>query len=625
MARTQNTHSALDELRQIQSEARAATSLDDLRYCFDRIQAIRYARPDDFETQLLLSEVQEEVIARARAIRSGFVTPLPESRPVTPAPSKTKLPPEEVAEIPADIPKVDPKTVKWAFYLAAIFTAAILASFFYLIQTARRINMTPNLGPAQQTTTAPGSEKAGSAPSSTSGTEANAPPPKPTVRLYTDLVPGTVAIDDNPPQDLKDGELVLDNLEPGQHSIKVSGRSGNAAFTFDVSQNAAPRVIGLPTASNAMAVLVSAQDGAGRLITSADRASVYLDGQSAGEVGTDGLPLKDLGTADHNLQVTRNKDRQLFVLTYTSAPALTVYVKSDPNTGTVVVKTGVDGASVSIDGKPYKRPTEHGQLRIPLKVGEYTISVHKPGYIDPPPQTVDVQKAEEAALDFTLEPAPAVATLDVRGAAPGTMIYIDRTFAAAAAADGNATIPNVPPGDHVVELRRDQALPKRFERTFHTGDVVTLSGPDVTLDRVVTENKPAAPPPDTAPPPTNTAPAAARRYTFVARGQVGGFFKRGKLQWYAGYLDPENYILFTLDGKRAIVREIRDGKTYEVNKVPFSLNSEESVQLDINVKQNSIEARVKKPDGDWTDLGSVTGWGRDFTQGRVGAYKQGEQ
>jgi hypothetical protein len=625
VARTPNTHSALDELRQIQSEARRASSVEQLRECFDRIQAVRYARPDDFETQLLLSEVQEEVIARARAIRHEAAIPLIESRPAAPTPPSPRLLPDEIAEIPADIRKIDPKTIKWAFYLAAIFTVAILAAFFYLIQTARRINMTPNLAPPQQSATTPGSEKPSSATASVPGAEANTTPPKPTVRLYTDLVPGTVTIDDNPPQDLKDGELVLDNLEPGQHSIKVSGRSGNAAFTFDVSQNTAPRIIGLPTASNAVAVLVSAQDGAGRLITSADRATVYLDGQPAGDAGTDGLQLKDLGTVDHNLQVTRNKDRQLFVLTYTSAPALTVYVKSDPNVGTVVVKTGVDGASVFIDGKPYKRPTERGQLRIPLKVGEYTISVHKPGYIDPPPQTVDVQKAEEAALDFTMEPSPAVATLDVRGAAPGTMIYIDHTFAAAAGADGNATIPNVPPGDHAIELRRDQALPKRFERTFNTGDVVTLSGPDVTLDRVVTENKPAAPPPDTAPPPTNTAPAAPRRFTFVARGQVGGFFKRGKLQWYAGYLDPQNYILFTLDGKRAIVREIRDGKTYEVNKVPFSLNSDESVQIDINVKQNSIEARVKKPDSDWTDLGSVTGWGRDFTQGRVGAYKQGEQ
>src|SRR5579875_1608270 len=191
---------------------------------------------------------------------------------------------------------------------------------------------------------------------------------------------------------------------------------------------------------------------------------------------------------------SQDNDRQRFVMTYTPAPVLTVYVKSDFPGGTVVVKTGQDGVNVSIDGKPYKRQTDHGQLRIPLRVGTYTISVHKPGFIDPPPAQVEVKKAEESALEFRLDPAPQVASLEVKGALPGTMVYVDRAFATSVAADGNATVPNVPPGEHSIELRRDQALPKRFDRAFRTGDVVVLSGPDVALEKVVTEAKPPAAP-----------------------------------------------------------------------------------------------------------------------------------
>ncbi len=60
-------------------------------------------------------------------------------------------------------------------------------------------------------------------------------------------------------------------------------------------------------------------------------------------------------------------------------------------------------------------------MRVPLKVGEYTIRVHKDGFIDPPPQTVEVKKAEESAVEFRLEPVPDIATLQIKGALPGTM------------------------------------------------------------------------------------------------------------------------------------------------------------------------------------------------------------
>jgi hypothetical protein len=625
VARSQNTYSALDELRQIQAEARKATSVDALRNYFDRIQAIRHQRPDDFDTQLLVSEVQEEVIARARTLRGDSSLAHPQAS----FPLKSRqdeLPPEEVAEIPGDVPRIEPKTLKWALYLAVLFTAVVLAAFFYLIQTARRINLMPNEASSLQTATSPtpGKQAANSSPAALPPAPTN-----PTLRLYTDLIPASYTLDDNPPQDLKDGELILDNLQPGQHSIKVTGRSGNAAFTFDVSEKSAPRVIGLPTASNAMAVLVSEQDGTGRLITNAEHSTVFLDGKPAGEVGTDGLELTSLGTTDHDLQVTQDKDRQRFVLTYTQAPVLTVYVKSDPNAGTLVVKTGQDEVNIYIDGNLYKRQTDHGQLRIPLKVGEYTIRVHKAGFIDPPPESIDIKKAEEAAVEFRLDPAPDIATLNVKGGLPGTMIYIDKNFAAVTGADGNATISNVKPGDHVIELRRDQALPKRFERLFHSGEVILLAGVDATLEKVVTESTPAPPPPEpgAAPAATSTSatapprlPVGTRHYSFQAQAHVGGLFKHSKLQWYAGYQDSGNFVLFTLDGKHASIHEVRDGKSYEVSKTPFNVDSNQWVQVDLAVKSNVIDARVKTADGEWTDIGSVSSPGRDFTQGKIGVY-----
>ena len=75
--------------------------------------------------------------------------------------------------------------------------------------------------------------------------------------------------------------------------------------------------------------------------------------------------------------------------------------------------------------------------------------MHKVGFIDPPPETVEVKKAEETPMEFHFQPVPQIATLQIKGALPGTMVYVDTDLAASIGADGNANITNVKPGDHV--------------------------------------------------------------------------------------------------------------------------------------------------------------------------------
>ena len=655
MDRSLNTPSPLDELRLIQYEARNSNSLDHLRFYFDRVQDLRRLHPDDFELQIQVAQVHEEIIDYARRLRDSAVVVNGAGKPAVDTPDVSAISPESVAgedgaETPPNVQRLDAKTWQLVTYLALFFAVLLFAAFFYLIQAARRSNLTPNeVAGQQQTGTSPADNSKGKPAMQNTAAATPEPlvPTGPTLRLYTDLIPGTVAIDEKQPEDLKDGELILDKLEPGRHSIKVVGRNGTSAFSFDVEEKTAPRVVGQPTASNVMAVLVSTQDGKGRLVTNAEHPAVLLDGKPAGAADPDGITLEELGKTDHDLQVTEDKDRQRFVLTYTAAPTLTVYVKSDPSAGTVVVMAGQDAADVFINNKPYRRQTDRGQVRIPLKVGEYTIRIHKTGFIDPPPQTVTIKKGEESAVEFKMEAAPEIATLQIKGALPGTMVYLDKDLAAAIGSDGNANISNVKPGDHVVELRRDQALPKRYDRTFRTGDVVVLSGPDVTLDKVVVESKPInAPAPAVAAPAATTAPSnglqlegqqvrkgggfvtyhvpkTSGRYSFQAQTRKSGLFKRGKLQWYAGYLDSSNFVLFVLDGKHAVIREVRDGRTTDLSRTPFDVEVNEWVQVDLSVKSNAITAKVKTQTGPWTDLAAVTSPGRDFTQDKVGFYIPG--
>ncbi len=641
-------HSApsLDELKQIQDEARSSNSLKALRVYFERVQELRRIHSGNFDVQLIVAEAQEEIIERARELRSKpgaadaddlFEKP---SRPESAAQVPIEMEPD--AESQPGTQRLNSKSWRRATFLALFLTAVICIVFFYLIQTARRINLSP---PAAATN--PKSSEPSKIP--VQNTTAGEPvvSSAPAVRLYTDLIPGTVSVDDGEAQDLKDGELNLDHLEPGRHSIKVAGRSGTASFSFDVSGNGTPQPVAPVTAVNAMAVLVSAQDGKGRLLTNLQQADIALDGKPLGQAGPDGLPLDDLGVADHELQVAQANDRQRFVLTYTPAPVLTVFIKSDPNAGTVTIIAKQDNVSIFIDDKPYRRMTENGQLRIPLRAGDYVIRVHKDGFVDPPPQPVTVKKAEESELSFTLTPVPELASLEVRGAAPGTAVFVDKQQVATVGADGIATAGNVASGNHNVELRLGGAAPKTLEREFQSGKTVLISGTEAAIEAPVPETKPAEKPAAPSTPAESASiagkpvdipgeqvrrgggfvhynvPRSPGHYSFEAHGKIGGFLKHDKLQWYAGYENSENYVLFTIDGKHATIRELRSGKPAEISRIPFNIGSGEWVQVDMAIKPGIISTKIKTPETGWSDLGSVTSDGRDFTQDRMGFYIPG--
>ena len=384
------------------------------------------------------------------------------------------------------------------------------------------------------------------------------------------------------------------------------------------------------------------------MITNAQPAELSIDGNSAGPIPPEGLNI-DVGTTDHDLQIARTKDRQKFVLTYAPAPVLTVFVKADPNTGMLTVSTKEDGVAVTINDKPYRRQTDHGQVRIPLRAGDYVIRAHKDGFADPPSQHVQITKGEESQLTFDMQTVPNVATLQIRGATPGTKVYVDKEFTGTVGPDGNGNYSDVKGGDHTVELRLDGSTPKKVQRRFQAGEIVLLSGPEVALEKELVESKPtpqpsvSAPPPPITPAETNSAvtsgvqvrrgggfvhynvPKNSGHYTFEAHSKLGGFLKHGRMQWYAGYQDSENYVLFSVDGKHANVREMRDGKMRDLGRINFDVISDEWVQVDMSIKPDSISARVKTREGGWTDLGVVNSPGRDFTQDRVGVYVPGNE
>ncbi len=648
MNTTRDLAAALDQLKSVRSNLAGARSLEDVRDLFDYVQSIRRTFAGDFDLQLAAAEVQEEIVDRGRQFKHDAPAPqTQERRPVSSFEGDEAVDPR-VAAAPEAV-ELDAKSWQRALYVGGFFAILLFAAFFYLIQMARRLNIDRPAAPAPAPLAVPAKEK----PAPDTSTPKPVPT-TPTLRLYTDVVPGTVSIDGKDPVDLQDGEITLENLAVGKHSINLLGANGKASFTFRVEDKKAPELTGSPTADNAMIVVVSTQDGEGKLVTNAVPSQVVLDGKTIGDVETDSIDLTGLGVTDHDLQIKRPRDQQRFILTYSVAPAMTVFIKSDPNAGSLLIMVGQDDAQIFLNDTPYKRMTERGQLRVPnLKVGEYVIRVHKPGFLDAAATVVHIIKGEEARVEFQLTPVPKVATLEVRGAQPGTTVFLDHDLLATIGGDGGVTLPGIKAGDHTIELHHDGFTPKRLQRSFAAGATVSLSGSDVLLDRLATNDKPSpiAPTQDqqqqtkaSATPPQQTEPTEKEttllsgeqvqrgggfviyhstngpgRYNFSAQlKKGGGFLKKERLQWFAGYQDPKNYILFQIDGKHLIIREVIDGKGTDTRRVPFEVDPNEWVQVEMNVHANDIDTKIRPANGAWHDAGSVPFGGRDLTHGKVG-------
>ncbi len=304
------------------------------------------------------------------------------------------------------------------------------------------------------------------------------------VRVFTDLESGKVLLDDQPAGDLQDGQFVLDNVAPGKHTLKVAGGREQAAITFESAPGAAPVITAPLAAKEIVAVAVSNLGGKTQVLSSLDGVPVSVDGQPAGQVGPNGLELPNISPGNHELKLGEGANERKMIVAVGPAPALTAYLQSDKNVGTLVVETGEDNAFVFLDGKEQRRPTRRGQLRIPnLPVKQYTVRVVKQGFQDEPEQRVEIRKGSESKLEFKLRPIPTVASLSIKGAQPGTQVFLEGRLIGSVQADGAFSQSNLSPGDHTIELRHEQYRPKRIQRRFAAGETVQLTANELAMER----------------------------------------------------------------------------------------------------------------------------------------------
>ena len=321
------------------------------------------------------------------------------------------------------------------------------------------------------------------APGSTRPVDLALQPLPATLRLYTDLEAGAVFLDDQPKGELQAGQLVLDNLPLGKHTLKVSSQQSEAVIAFEVPPGVMPVVSEPITTKDAAAVLMSNLGGRARLHSNSSSLKAGLDGRPVGEITPGGLALNDCTPGAHTLALGEGNSQREVLLEVGAAPTLTVHLFStaDRNVGTLVVLTGEDDVKVFVDGKEQRPATKRGQWRLPnLTPRAYAVRVVKEGYLEEAEQRIQVRKGEDARATFTLRAFP---SLVLQGAPAGAQVVLDRNVLGTVAPDG-AFSAKVTPGPHTIELRKDQYRPRRIQKDFAPGEAVRLTASDLAMDAV---------------------------------------------------------------------------------------------------------------------------------------------
>ena len=320
-------------------------------------------------------------------------------------------------------------------------------------------------------------------PSQTASVDMKLEPQPQTLRILTDLPQGQVVLDNQPPAELQDGQFVINNVQPGKHTVKVLSKGAEASFPVEIAVAQRPAVAGPVTVRNLVAVLVSSMGSNARVVTNSP-AKMALNGQPQTDATPAGVDLSGFRPGVNQIAVGEGKDQHVLAESFGPAPMLTAFLKSDLNIGTLIVSTAEDNVRVLLNGKEYPRKTQRGQLRIST-LGTVNVRVAKEGFEVTPPQTAEVKKGSEVRLEFKMQPVPQVATLQIREATPGAEVLLDQKSLGVVGDDGAFAANSVPPGDHTIELRKDQFLPKRMQRQFVAGRTVAVLGGEGVLAAAV--------------------------------------------------------------------------------------------------------------------------------------------
>jgi eukaryotic-like serine/threonine-protein kinase len=307
------------------------------------------------------------------------------------------------------------------------------------------------------------------------------------VQVNTNFPSGQVFLDGHQAGALRDGQFSLSGVSPGAHTLRITSGTAQFETEWQTATGALPQLQRPFTAKNVQATVIANLGRNGSIFCDCDAGAIKLDGNAVRgtKTGAQGIQLTDLQEGTRRVSIG---DRSLLV-DLKPNPALNVFLALDRDTGTLVIDANESGAKIYIDDRPYHRLTDRG-LRIPLDVARYTIRVEKDGFRSSSPQTIDLAKGEDKQMAFVLEPIRP--TLAIAGALPEAQVKVDGRVVGQTDSSGSFRA-EVTPGNHVVELTKQDYSDVRLSLGFAPGRTVRPDRSQIAMSRVVKAPPVAAP------------------------------------------------------------------------------------------------------------------------------------
>ena len=512
-----------DELNRLDAEIRRSTDVYTLRPIHDRLEELARQCAGDPAILNAIASLRANMVSHGQRLMSvsgqqAAAAPPPEPPPAA-MPPQPPPPPQQPT-----LPPPSPAAFNWkrAAAVGGVLGLLVAAAGIYTVRSARKakddtsisnntmvalktnppgasirvngevkctsdcnIELAPGSYEIQAVLPGyePGASKLNVAANTPANVDITLTPLPLSVRLYTDFTAGKVTFDGAPYGDLQDGQLILDRIAAGKHTIKVAAAASEAQFEFDAQPGRQPVIAGPLTARNTLAILVANAGRQTRIHSSIPTLKVAIDGNPAGDATPAGLEVNTLQPGDREFSVDDGATKRNLLVSISAQPTLTAYLKLDINAGSLLISTsGEDDVAAFLNERPARNKSKGGQMRLPgIPVGTYTVRVAKDGFAPDPPQKIVIAKGQEARIEFKLKAIPRLSSLRLRGVAVGTQVYLDGNPIGAVPASGAFDFAQVAPGEHVVELRRDRMAPKRNPRQFRAGETIELSGADVIL------------------------------------------------------------------------------------------------------------------------------------------------
>jgi eukaryotic-like serine/threonine-protein kinase len=309
-------------------------------------------------------------------------------------------------------------------------------------------------------------------------------PLPPQIQILSDIRRGQAVLDGGV-TDLQGGNFTRSDIAEGDHTLKVLQQGRQVIeLNFNVTPGQAVRLYGPLTGATVPAMVVSSRANSAHVLATPGLL-VNLAGhppQTIPPAGSDFV----LERGANEFVVSYGKAERHWNLEYTPGSALFVQLGFARETGTLMVKSNVPDAEVSIstpNGRPFLSGGLVNGVRIlSLGPGKYQVKVSKGGYSELESQTAEVKEDErkEVSFDLTPVPVPAPAVTEVRlvlpakadlridALPPGTEIYADNSRIGSATSDGTFEGP-LKPGQHSFIFRKSGYEDFKITRNLELG------------------------------------------------------------------------------------------------------------------------------------------------------------